>query len=312
MRQFWMLCAVCACVASSAQAQVTDFDKRCAATLYTAFGGTPKTPESITQADYDGLTRKDKNADGTKATYSLDIGMRDPKTGGDNRGYLRITKGEALTDAVADKWVALPKDPITGAEIYHRISKTSAGEHMQVAVRKQVGQIILTIAQRRLANEKPEVAAKELCDRFAVFLNAARVNGILGGQIKLSRASDGMAIRAGEPLPLAIDDQKESTLVLRLDSTDAEGNVVDNVQFITLRLNGSLGSLVKVTYKSEALKRDDKGRFVLKEPGKSCEVSITLPPGNDPDTLAALLAPGSTPDGTPVAPLSFTLGGKLK
>lgn len=314
MRHLLVLWGACAmlCGSRSAEADVSDFDKRAAATLYTTYGGgQPRTWDKMTDADVKGLTRADKSADGTKATYSLDFGARDSSTGGDNRGYLRITKGEALKDAVAEKWEALPKDPATGAQVFHRIRGTDAGKHMQVAVRKQVGQLILTIAQRRPWNEPPAAAAKELTERFALFLASAKQNGLLGGLVKTTRASDGLLITSDQPVKLAIDDAKETPLVLKLDSTDAEGKPVENVEYLTLRLSGAFGDLAKVSYKGEAIKPDDKGRYVLKDPGQTCEVTLTLPAASTDEVQAALFATKNE-DGTPLAPLDFVVGGKLK
>jgi len=192
------------------------------------------------------------------------------------------------------------------------MSKTAAGEHMQMAVRRQIGPVILTIAQRRLVNEPPAAAAKELTDRFAVFLASAKQNGILGGQIKMLRAADSLTINPGEPLPVSIDDTKESSLVLRLESTDGEGNPVDNVDYITVRLGGTFGSIATLKYKDQTLKPDKAGRYVLKDPGKACELTVTIPPANSDAAQAALYAGEVNAEGTPVPPLDFVLGGKLK
>lgn len=314
MRQWLVLLGACAmlCCSRGAQAEVSDFDKRAAATLYTTYGGgQPKSWDKMTEADVKGLTRADKSADGTKATYSLDFGARDNNTGGDNRGYLRITKGETLKDAVAEKWEPLPKDPKTGAEIYHRITGTDAGKHMQVAVRKQIGSVILTIAQRRPSNEPPAAAAKELTERFAIFLASAKQNGLLGGVVKLTRASDDLLITSDQPVKIALDDAKETPLVLKFDSSDAEGKPIDNVEYLTLRLTGAFGELTRVNYKGEQIKPDEKGRYVLKSPGKTCEVTLTLPAANNDEVQAALFATKNE-DGTPLAPLDFVVGGKIK
>lgn len=290
----------------------SDYDKRAAATLYTCYSGTERKWETIKPEDVAGLTRKDKSPDGKKATYSLNFGIRDEKTGGDNRGYFRIQKGEELKDAETEQWKALPKDAATGADVFYRISKTDAGEHMQMALRRKIGPVILTIAQRRLATEKPEAAAAELGARFAQLLASAKQNGLLGGEVKVFLASGASSpLMTGEPLPLSIEDEKEKSLTLRLEAFDGEGNPIENVERLTLRLGGVFGPLVTVRYKDQVLKPEN-GKIVLKEPGRACDVTVVLPAGNSEAVQQALFARAQSNDPAPKPAITLDVGGKIK
>ncbi|MDB5328553.1 MAG: hypothetical protein JWM57_4122, partial [Phycisphaerales bacterium] len=104
----------------------------------------------------------------------------------------------------------------------------------------------------------------------------------------------------------------ETSLKLRLEATDSEGKAVDNADYFTLKLGGAFGSIATVKYRDQAMTPDKLGRYVLKDPGLACDVTVTLPPGNSDDAQLALFAGEQDADGAPKPPLTFVLGGKLK
>jgi len=272
----------------AADAPVTDFDKRAAATLFTGYDGKPVSWEQIKADSIKTLTRVEKAADG-KLTYVMNFGG--VQGGVDNRGYLRITKGEELPDAAKGGWTPHKVDAATGAEVFYKKVESNAGNYINLAVRRKMGQVILTIAQRRPFTEALDAGAKDVCKRFGQFLDAGRKNGLFGGEVKmwLTSLDSQPQLTAGEPLAITLLDDGERELPIRMKVFDTEGNAIANVKELRITLGGAFAPFAKVKYQGKAVEQS-KGKYVIRDPQQPCEVVVTLPPSDRPEIQDALYA----------------------
>jgi hypothetical protein len=300
--------------ARAADAPATDYDKRAAATLYTAYDGRPTSWEQMTAKSIEGLTRVEKGADG-KLTYVMNFGAA--QGGSDNRGYFRVTKGEDMPDAAKGGWTPHKVDAATGAEVFFKKVESNAGNYTNLAVRRKFGPVILTIAQRRPAGEAIDTGAADVCKRFAVFIDAGKKNGLFGGEVKMWLTSDPSEpqIGTGEPLPFSVADDKETEVTIRIEVRDADDKRIDNIERLTIQPQGPLAPFVKLKHKGKLLDAQRNGKFVINKPDAACTISLVIPAAKDEEIRDALLegvdAPANEASAAGAAGLGLAVGAKF-
>jgi hypothetical protein len=287
---------------------VSDFDRRVAATLIECYSGEPKTPETL-PADLvrTTLTRFEKTPDG-KLTYVMNFGGIS-LDGVDSRGYLRITKGEELADPVKGGWTVLKVDPGTGAEIlFKRVEKTEADKYLNVAVRKKVGNVILTVAQRRQFHETNDGAGLKVHERFRQLLDVARKNKVLGGKVRMTLVDE-----SGQPDLAAADPQlfslrdTEREMRVQLQFEDPDGKIVEPKK-VKVELQGVLAQRARLKYRDQVISAGKK--HVIDEPGLTLDLVLVLPSSKDADASDTLLAAAATSPDEPAVKLK--VGASLK
>lgn len=224
----------------------TDYDKRAARALFNAL-----TPNAVPDADAipadlpSKLDRFEKEDD--KVTYALNFGTRE---GVDDRGYYKITLNGDLSDAEAADWrVLTERDDATGAEVFWKpVKRSEADQFNAVGVRRKIGNVVLTISQRRPITEDPKAGAAELLKRFATLLQQAKVNRLFARLVVGLPTSDGIKeLNLARPLPFSIRSDNEPTeLQLRAQIESADGSILGVVERFTFQLRGPLAKFVTV------------------------------------------------------------------
>jgi hypothetical protein len=284
MRQWVLLTLLCVLSSPAAHGQdtVTDYDKRAAATLYSCLAGKDVQWQAITaQQLKPGLTRYEKNAETKRATYAMNFGG--DQNGVDTRGFYRITLGEDLTDAASGGWTSFKKDPKSGVEIlFKKIEKSDAEKYLNIAARKKVGKVILTIAQRRPLGESVDAAAADVGKRFDTFLAQANRNQLFGGRIRMILISrdDQPELPSGEPFLFTMNENEPTVFVIRIEAIGPDDQPAKDLRHISLELSGSVAGLAKASVNEKSA--DISKRYLVKEPPSTIEVTLTIPAGTDP------------------------------
>jgi len=314
MKNIWALLSfILLCfqpLAAMADDAITDFDKRAAATLYSAYAGKELDPQKITpQQLKPGLTRYERDDANKKATYAMNFGVNE--NGVDNRGFYRITVGEELVDAAKGGWTVLRTEAATGAEIlWKTIDKSDADKYLQIAARKKVGRVVMTIAQRRGLNENVQTAADDVAKRFTAFLAQANRCKLFGAKIRmvLVNRDDQPELGSGEPLLFSTSDTEEQQIIVRIEVTDGDDKPIADLKHVSLELGGSLAPIVKTTIAGNNV--DLTKRHLEKNPQPVFDVTITVPPTQNPEILTALYnALAGDPASTP---LTLKVGAAMK
>lgn len=268
----------------------TDQDHRAAATLYSGYAGKLIPPESITAAQLKpGLTRFEKNPAKNLSLYSLDYGG--VQNGIDNRGYMRVTVNDELTDAAKAGWTVLRTDKVSGAEIfYKKVEKSDADKYLNIGVRRKFGNIVLAVAQRQPISMSPEEAARSVHDRFVALVDYAKQCKLFGGQVQLTVMSTADQLRlSGEAIPIQLDDKKETELVIRVEVLDNDGNARSDLKRLDLQLSGPVAKICKAKVDGKLV--DLAQVFEVNNPQPATDVVLVLPAVNSEQTMEALYAP---------------------
>ena len=188
------------------------------------------------------------DVDGDKRTYALNFGTR----GGDfdDRGYFKIVLNGQLSDAGSKGWEVLAaSDETTGAEVlWKRVERSSADRFTDIGVRRKIGNVVLTFAQRRPLDEAPATSAREALARFAVLLEQAKENKLFARVAIWQIAPDGSEREldlATEPLRFSVAPGSQPTEIrLRVEVLDAEDQPIRGVERFSFQVAGRLEPFV--------------------------------------------------------------------
>lgn len=227
----------------------TGYDLRAARAIFNAFDPASVPDPKNIRADLPRrLTVWDVVDD--KRTYALNFGTRGEDH--DSRGYYRIVLNGKLSDASAKGWrIVRARDPDTGAEVFwKRVERTAAKRYGYVGVRRKIGNVVLTVTQRRPFEEEPEAAARAILPRFAALLEAAKDNKLFARIVVYRIDEDGhqseVDLAAGPLLLDVASDTEPTRLRLRIQVRDANDQPLEGVQRFTLQLLSPLKELIHV------------------------------------------------------------------
>ena len=223
------------------------YDLRAARALFNALqpGAVPQTkdlPADLPQK----LTVWDVEDD--KRTYAVSFGTR----GGDydDRGYFKIVLNGTLSDAAAKGWKILTaKHEKTGAEVlWKRVERSAANRFTYVGVRRKIGNVILTFAQRRPFDEAANAAAREAIMHFEALLQQAKENKLLARLVIFQITAAGGEREldlAAEPLRFSVAPPGEFTeLRLRAEVRDAQDKLIQGIERFSFQVAGRLESFI--------------------------------------------------------------------
>jgi hypothetical protein len=285
---------------ANGQAPVSDYDRRAAAAIYSCYDGRDVKLESINDEKVrKGLTRFEVDPATKKGTYSLDFGG---VTGGvDSRGYIRITRGGDLSDVTRSGFKVLGIDKETGGEVVSKAVTSAADQFMQVGVRRQIGNVILAVSQRRPINEDATAAGAAVTQKFKSLLEFARQFKVLdsGGEVKLTLMSIGAQpeLKNGEPLPISVSDTSEKEMRIRIEVTGKDGKAIE-LKKLTVQLTGTLVPHCKLKFRDQMV--DPSKKLDVEKPAPENDIVIVLPPASPGPFLEKLFA---LSEGTPMLAL---------
>lgn len=312
-----VLCALAPGLLRAADKPVTDQDKRAAATLYSAYAHKELKWEAMSAKDLDGLTQWLPDPATKKARYALAIGGGGGTTGlPDTRGYLRIYVNEAPVDPKKDNWQIMPVDKVTGADGFYKETRSStAGVYHEVGVRRQFGNIILSVAQRQPASQKSQAEAIQMVvERYAELAAYAKKNQLMGGKVVLTLLSRGDEPKMeSEMIPVALGDQEETRCRIRVELRDADDKPMANIKHYSFRLAGPLAASAVLVIDGEKVDALSK-KYIKEDPPQIMDVVLILPKRSTTvdQKLYELASPAPAGSPVPDPGVHIEVGAKLK
>lgn len=263
----------------------SSFDRRASLTLANSVGPRP----IFTLFHMDDGTVKGflKNKDDAKRTATYYGSFGAVWAGKDDRGFVRITVGEELSDPSRTGWKPLGKDRATGTEeLWKRPEKFTGPKYTEVAVRKMIGRVILTAYVRRPFEEDPADGVKQALVRYRRLYSQARTNGLFStlSLIVLDDSDQEADKLSIDPWLVSIQD-KPRKMKVRVKVEDPEGGADLPLREVSLRLAGRLARFAKV----EGGELDTTtGKYVVKSPPANYADFTVILDGLSPQLLKAL------------------------
>lgn len=257
---------------------VTDLDRRATLALWKSVAPDPSKHKLADVAE-DNVRRLDlykpKNETGARE-YALRFGV--PAPDGSGRGFHKVLIGGTPVDPTAKGWTLhlTLKDPV--AEVWtKRVDKSDSERYVEWAVRGVVGNVMLTVVERRPLADAPAMAVTAVSRRHAALLAAARDAGLFARtRAKLyTGVGEDSAVILGEGVPPLISASPEGRqLRLSLEMLDAEDRQVE-AKWYKIVLTGPLAAFAVV---EGATPRPTPGQYVVPTPGLQRTVFVNLQP----------------------------------
>jgi hypothetical protein len=260
-----------------------DYPRRAAAALYNTKAG-PDAPQltfdKIDEKALGGINISAEAATGpstrpARKMYALQFGG--VEDGVDTQGIYEVAVNAAPLDWTTRGFKKLAPDKDTGGEVYHRPPPAGV-KYQTVRVRKTLGKVTLSVAQRRPADEPAAQAVQKICQRFARLLDQARKNKLLAGEIRVLLTSFSAEPNVGDVsrFRFSLDDAKPTTLSLRIDTYDAEGMPVTDVKSLSILFAGELADEARLRVGGAVVQPTGKPH-VIDDPGLAPTVQVEFP-----------------------------------
>lgn len=261
-----------------AQDPVTDLDRRATLALWNAAAANP-TAHRLQEVSADNVRRLDlyrpRNETGARE-YALRFGAAAPD--GSGRGFYKVLVGGTPVDPAAKGWKLhlTLKDP--AAEVWtKRVDNSDSERYVEWAVRSVIGNVLLTVVERRPMADAPAMAVSAVSRRHNGLIAAARSAGLFAR----ARATlylgvgDSSAVVLGEgapPLISATQDAREMRLALEM--LDAEDRPVE-ARWFKVVLSGPLARFATL---QGGVPRATAGEYVVPDPGLLATLVLQLQP----------------------------------
>jgi hypothetical protein len=225
---------------------ISDYDRRAALTLASSLA--PGQPLALAAMDDAKVLPfiQEKNATTRVTVYTGQI--QSTKPGKIDTGYYRITFNGKLTDAKT--WTVLGTDPDTKAELlWKKVDSGTAETWNDIAARRKIGNVILTVALRRPSTESAQDSAKLIVEKYKLLAEQAMKNKLLLRIEQTVMTNDATPVPLAGATPdeiIASAGAKGRSVRVRIRVLDSNDQPFEGVESVTVKLEGPLATYVKI------------------------------------------------------------------